>query len=702
MTTSNLSVDLSAGARVEGGLIAWLAVLAFVVACLAFAGALPWVTAYPPDWNLPFADWINVANDRFVQIFQPVFRGIAWALDGPMRALQAALQWMPWPATILLVGTLALSASGWRLALFTLAALAYLVVVGYWPQSMNTMALVLLAVPLSVIIGFGLGVTAFGAPRARVIIEAILDCMQTMPAFAYLIPLLLLFGFGPVVGLIASAIYAIPPMVRNTLLGLQLVPSDITEAGTMSGCTKRQRFWHVEVPAAMPQILVGVNQTTMAVLSVVIIASIIGGFEDIGWEVLSSMRKAAFGQSLLSGLVIALLAMVIDRVTLGFARNRAIRASGVKTPWPQGWTLVLVLIGTVAFGALLRLFAPAGGNPLPASNQWLDQINVLNHWILGLVRDYGDAIETFKNAVLYYFMLPLRIGMVGAVTPFSWGFALTSTVIAGYAVGLALVAGALALRFGWRPALALIVAGAFFYYGFSNFPWPGFIALVGMLAWRVGGWRTAIFALAGMVFILVTGLWAPLMRSTYLCGLAVFLCLLIGGALGMWAAHNDRVSAFLRPINDTLQTMPQFVFLIPCLMFFKVGEFTALIAVMLYAIVPPIRYVEHGIRNVRPDVVEAARQMGCTPRQLLWQVKLPLAMPVIMLGLNQTIMAALSMLAIAAMVGTRDLGQQVYIALGKADAGLGLIAGLAISLVAMIADRIIRAWCERRRAPGRR
>jgi glycine betaine/proline transport system permease protein len=216
----------------------------------------------------------------------------------------------------------------------------------------------------------------------------------------------------------------------------------------------------------------------------------------------------------------------------------------------------------------------------------------------------------------------------------------------------------------------------------------------------VGGWRTALFAFAGLAFILVTNLWAPLMRSTYLCGLAVLLCLLIGGALGMWAAHSDRLSAFLRPINDTLQTMPQFVFLIPCLMFFKVGEFTALIAVMLYAIVPPIRYVEFGIRNVRPDVVEAARQMGCTPRQLLWQVKLPLAMPVVMLGLNQTIMAALSMLAIAAMVGTQDLGQRVYIALGKADAGLGLTAGLAISLVAMISDRIIRAWCERQQAPA--
>jgi glycine betaine/proline transport system permease protein len=258
--------------------------------------------------------------------------------------------------------------------------------------------------------------------------------------------------------------------------------------------------------------------------------------------------------------------------------------------------------------------------------------------------------------------------------------------------------GGLAARFGWRPGLAAIAAGLFFYYGFVAFPWPAFVILVGLLAWRMAGWRIALFALLGLAFMLLTGLWVPLMMSTYLCGLAVLLCLLIGGALGLWAAHDDHVSAILRPINDTLQTMPQFVFLIPALMFFKVGEFTALIAIMLYAIVPPIRYVEHGLRNVRPDIVEAARQMGCTPRQLLWQVKLPLALPVIVLGLNQTIMAALSMLAIAAMVGTRELGQQVYIALGKADAGLGLIAGLSIALLAMISDRMLRGWCRRQQA----
>src|SRR5260370_25276681 len=110
-------------------------------------------------------------------------------------------------------------------------------------------------------------------------------------------------------------------MVRNTLLGLQQVPPDVKESGAMSGCTPQQGFWHVEVPTALPQILVGINQTTMAVLSVVIIASIIGGFEDIGWEGLSSIRKAEFRPGLLSGLVIALLAMVIDRLPLAFARN---------------------------------------------------------------------------------------------------------------------------------------------------------------------------------------------------------------------------------------------------------------------------------------------------------------------------------------------------------------------------------------------
>ncbi|WP_192384263.1 ABC transporter permease [Mesorhizobium silamurunense] len=567
---------------------------------------------------------------------------------------------------------------------------------GYWPQSMNTLALVLLAVPISIVLGFLLGVLGYARPRLRPVLLGALDLMQTVPAFAYLIPLLILFGFGPVVGLIASAIYATPPMVRNTMLGLDRVPDAISEAGLMSGCTRRQQFWQVEVPTALPQLLVGFNQTTMAALSMVIVAAIIGGFEDIGWEVLSSMRKAEFGQSILSGLVIALLAILIDRLTIGFAREpeagptRAMR-------WMTPRRLILSLLLALGIAVVIRLVAPEGA--LLPETGLRTEMGAVNQWLLGIVRDYAWFFDGVRNAVLYCLLLPLRVGISGSATPAIWGFALSPAMAAAY-FALVLAAAGLMLRgLGWRAALAVLAAGLILYTGFLGLPWPVFILAVALLAGQVAGLRLSLFALAGFALILVNGLWSQLVQSLYLCTLAVLLCLLVGGALGTWAAHSDRVSRILKPICDALQTMPQFVFLIPALMFFKVGEFTALIAIMLYAIVPPIRYVEHGLRHVRADVVEAVEQMGATPTQTLLQAKLPLALPVVMLGLNQTIMAALSMLAIAALVGTRDLGQAVYVALGKADAGMGLIAGLSIAFLAILADRLIQA-AVRQRTPA--
>ena len=167
--------------------------------------------------------------------------------------------------------------------------------------------------------------------------------------------------------------------------------------------------------------------------------------------------------------------------------------------------------------------------------------------------------------------------------------------------------------------------------------------------------------------------------------------------MGIWAAHSDRVSAIIRPINDTLQTMPLFVFLIPVIMIFLIGDFSALLAIVLYAVVPAIRYTESGLRQVDPEVIEAAESMGCTRPQILWQVKMPLALPEIMLGLNQTIMFGLAMLVIAALVGTQGLGQLVYEGVTKANFGWGVISGGGIALIAMITDRIIQAWSARKK-----
>ena len=181
------------------------------------------------------------------------------------------------------------------------------------------------------------------------------------------------------------------------------------------------------------------------------------------------------------------------------------------------------------------------------------------------------------------------------------------------------------------------------------------------------------------------------MLSLYLCGIAAILSFGVGSILGIWAAHSQQVSRIMRPVNDTLQTMPLFVILIPVVMVFKIGEFTALLAIMAYAYVPAFRYAEHGMRTVPEEVVEAARSMGCSKWQLLWQVKLPLSIPNIMLGLNQTIMYAIAMLVIAALVGTNGLGQQVYIGLSKGDVGIGLVAGVGMALIAIIADRMCQA-----------
>lgn len=681
--------------RLDPGLQAWLILGLFAILCFALRGQASWLVKYPADLVIPVADGINWVMDQIVAYARWFFLGISWLLDWPMKWLQGLLHWMPWPATLAGFTVLAWRAGGHKLALFTAVALFYMVLVGYWDESMSTLALVGVSVPLAIALGFSLGLLAFKSDRAARIIEPSLDLMQTVPTFAYLIPILLLFGFGPVVGLIASAIYACPPMVRNVMLGLRRVPAEVVESGIMSGATKKQLLWWVQVPTAMPSIMIGVNQTTMAALSMVIIAAIIGGFEDIGWEVLSTMRKAQFGQSLLAGAVIALIAMLMDRISWGFTERDRFQHSPRATPL-QRHRFLLIALAAMAVALLLAQFVPALKD---FPKDWVFYpAEPINDALVYIIKTYDGVLDWVKKTTLFYLLLPARIGLEQAVRPVSWGFAMTLPIALGY--GLAMTA--LSLWFGrlwsWRAGVAAAVIATSFFFGITGTPWPLFIAVIGLLSWQVGGLRLALFSVLGMLFILLTGTWSRAMLSVYLCAAAVGLSFSLGATIGIWASTSDRVSSVVRPINDTLQTIPLFVFLIPIIMFFQTGEFAALLAIMAYAIVPAVRYTEHGLRGVPPELIEAAQGIGCTRRQLLWQVKLPLALPEIMLGLNQTIMYGLAMLVIAALVGTKGLGQLVYIALGKADAGVGLVAGLGMALIAMIADRIIQAWSKQKKA----
>jgi glycine betaine/proline transport system permease protein len=187
------------------------------------------------------------------------------------------------------------------------------------------------------------------------------------------------------------------------------------------------------------------------------------------------------------------------------------------------------------------------------------------------------------------------------------------------------------------------------------------------------------------------------MITMQLCGAGVLIAFLTGLLFGTWAALSETVSRILRPVGDTLLTMPMFVFLIPAIMVFLVGEFSALVAIVLYAVVPAARYVEHGIRSVSPLALEAATVCGATRMQRLFQVQLPLALPEIILGLNQTIMMGLSMVIVAALAGARGLGQDIMIALTWLDVGNGLVAGLCVAAIAISTDRIVQAWSLRKK-----
>jgi glycine betaine/proline transport system permease protein len=431
-----------------------------------------------------------------------------------------------------------------------------------------------------------------------------------------------------------------PPMARNTALALRRVPPELVEFGRMAGCTRRQLLWKVLVPSAAPGLMLGVNQVIMLSLNMVIIASMIGA-GGLGYDVLAALRRLDIGAGLEASLAITLLAIALDRLSQAVAAREPAHPAAARTGLLARHAYLAAAVALVVGGWALGLV-------LPAAQAWPEAWTVssgtaLAQAITWLNLHLFDSIEAVKAWLLINLMVPLK-----------------------------------------RLLLAL--------------PWLWVAGALTLAGWRLGGPRLALGVALLAGFIAVTGQWELAMVSVYLCGLGVVIASIIGIPLGIAAARSERLHRVVRPVIDTLQTLPAFAYLIPAVMLLRVGDFAALLAIVAYALVPAVRYTDHGIRRVDPSVVEAARAMGATRRQILLKVQLPLALPEIMLGINQTIMMALSMLVITALVGTRDLGQEVYVALAKADIGRGLVAGFCVACIAMIADRLITAGTARLKA----
>ncbi|BFL83723.1 glycine betaine/L-proline ABC transporter permease ProW [Shewanella baltica] len=222
------------------------------------------------------------------------------------------------------------------------------------------------------------------------------------------------------------------------------------------------------------------------------------------------------------------------------------------------------------------------------------------------------------------------------------------------------------------------------------------IALFGAIAWRVSGLKLAIFTLLSLVLIGLLGFWSETMITLAMVFSSVVFCTLVGVPFGIWAGRSDRVNNVLRPILDAMQTTPAFVYLVPIVMLFSIGNTAGVLATIIFALPPLVRLTSLGIRQVHPELVEAALAFGATSSQVLLKVQIPLALPTIMAGLNQTIMMSLSMVVIAAMIGAGGLGAPVVLGLNTLDIGLATVGGLAIVLLAIILDRITQSMATKK------
>ncbi|RVQ66109.1 ABC transporter permease, partial [Sinorhizobium medicae] len=211
----------------------------------------------------------------------------------------------------------------------------------------------------------------------------------------------------------------------------------------------------------------------------------------------------------------------------------------------------------------------------------------------------------------------------------------------------------------------------------------------------LGGLRLALLPVALLGIMLLTGFWTQLMLTVYLVASTTVLSILIGTPIGIWAARRPFAARIVNTICDTLQTFPSFIYLIPVIMLFQTSDLSNVLAMLAYATVPMIRYAQLGLKRVPQATVEAAVASGTTPFQRLVKVELPIAFPELLMGINQTIMMALAMVAITALIGSQDLGQEIYKALPGADTGRGLLAGLGIAFIGITANRFLGAWAAK-------
>ncbi|MFB8775568.1 ABC transporter permease [Streptomyces broussonetiae] len=615
------------------------------VLLVPFAAALWGSGAWPADLTVDVKgplddayDWVLDNRDTSPVFLYFLLHLSNWAEDSVawMTDFLLNLGWFAVTAAAVLTawrvggpGRRGLRTAGTALGTFVVCGL-----LGMWEATMETLALMAVAVLVSALLGGLLGLGAGLSDRFERILRPVLDTMQIMPAFAYLLPLVLVFDIGVPSALIATVVYAAPPMARLTSLGLRGADPAVMEASASLGAMPVQRLLTARLPLARKEILLGLNQTIMMALSMVTIASVIGA-GGLGEEVFRALSTVDVGQALAAGIPIVLLAVWLDRTIAAAGDRLGEGGAGTGAVWLHGWRAWALVAG--AFAALLAVGKAA------TPREWSDD------WTVDIARPVNDAVGWFTRN------LAEGVPVLGGTRTWADGF--TTGVL--------------------NPLRDTLTAT----------PWWLLVLLAAALALLAGGWGAMSTAGLSMAAVGAIGVWDHSLDTLSQAIAAVVLTLLAGFVIGVAAARVPLLERLLRPVLDTMQTLPQFIYLIPVVALFNVGRAAAVAAAVLYALPAVVRITVQGLRSVDAAALEAARSMGAGTWQQIRQVQLPLARPALMLALNQGVVLVLAMVIVGGFVGSGALGYDVVYGLQKSELGVGLTAGVAIVLLGLVLDR---------------
>ena len=637
-----------------------------------------------------FHSWLNDIRD-WVQLHGPnnwFFNGVLGTIGDVFNAIFEFLQKLisipasprpvpeiGWLGVVAIAAWITWAAAGIRSTLLVTVSMLLFGVFGLWSESMDLLLVTILSVAVCFVIGLPIGILMARSNALSTAITPVLDIAQTMPPFAYLAPIALGFGIGPTTGIVLTVIYAMPPLIRIAEHGIRSVPATTIEAARSMGLTNAQMLRQVQLPMARRTIVVGINQSMMAALSMATIAALVNG-PGLGKPVVAALQVQNIGQASVAGIAIVLMAIMLDRSTTAASERSASEGRSLASVSGPG-----VMLAGIALEVLPRWAKEDAGKGvrrprLTTAGRWM----VRGLWaipviIAVLLSRSQINLATFPNRDVWPFIKPIDGSSLskGINNLSDWVIDKVDVVT-------------LALKSHVTDSVINPFQNLL-----SDSPWWLMGLVILAIAFVLGGLRPLIITVVCLAIIFGTGLWHDSMVTLAMTLIATVLVMVIAVILGVGMGRSRRTDTIIRPFLDAFQTIPPFVYLVPALALFGVGRFTAIMAALAYAVPIATKLVADGIRGVSPTTVEAANSSGITKWQMITKVQLPMAREALVLATNQGILYVLSMVVIGGMVGGGSLGYIVVSGFSQDQLfGKGLAAGIAITAMGVMLDRIAR------------